>query len=379
MEGFREYQLPLIVTFVDFKKAFDSINRSVMFATLRHYGIPETLVNAIQVLYTNSSSAVMVDGNISNPFSVSTGVLQGDVLAPFLFIILVDYLLLRSSDSGSGVLTHLRKSRRYPAKVINDLDFADDIALLESSISRAQSQLTRTAKAAADLGLVISAPKTEYIAINCSPQPPLEVYGSTINNIPDFKYLGSMMASSSGDFKRRKGLAWTAFWKLEHLWRCPTIPISTKVKLFNTTCVTVLLYGCESWILSGAMESQINAFGTSCYRIMLNIKRIDRVTNSTIYDLTQTSPLVENVRSRPLRFLGHVLRMPDDEPCKMYALYTPSHGKRKPGRQRTLYLKYIQCLLGDTNNIPEKLSELAQDRCGWRKLVTVVVCSAADT
>ena len=88
--------------------------------------------------------------------------------------------------------------------------------------------------------------------------------------------------------------------------------------------------------------------------------------------------LVENVRTRQLRFLGHVLRMPDDEPCKEYALYIPPHGKRKPGRQQTLFLRYIQHLLGDTDNMigPGKLSELALDRCGWRKLV--VACSAAD-
>ena len=73
MEGFKEYQLPLIVTFVDFKKAFDSINRSMMFSILRHYGIPQTLVDAIQVLYTNSSSAVMVDGSLSASFNVTTG------------------------------------------------------------------------------------------------------------------------------------------------------------------------------------------------------------------------------------------------------------------------------------------------------------------
>ena len=186
------------------------------------------------------------------------------------------------------------------------------------------------------------------------------------------------MASSSGDLKRRKGLAWTAFWKLERLWRCPNISISTKIKLFNTTCVTVLLYGCESWVLSKAVESEINGFGTSCYRIMLNIKRIDTVSNAKICDLTQTAALVENVRTRQLRFLGHVLRMPDDEPCKEYALYIPPNGKRKPGRQRTLFLRYIQHLLGDTDNMngPSKLSELAPDRCGWRKLV--VACSAAD-
>ncbi|KAK2567283.1 hypothetical protein P5673_008073 [Acropora cervicornis] len=113
------------------------------------------------------------------------------------------------------------------------------------------------------------------------------------------------------------------------------------------------------------MESEINAFGTSCYRITLNEKRIDRVSNATIYDLTQAAPLVKNVRTRQLRSLGHVLRLPGDKPCKEYALYIPPHEKRKPGRQGTLFLTYIQHLLGDTDDMigQDKLSELAQDRC----------------
>ena len=109
LEGFRYYQLPLIVTFADFKNAFDSINREVMFAVLRHYGIPEAVVNAIghvRVLYKNSKSAVMVDGNLSDPFDVTAGVLQGDVLAPFLIVVLVDYLLKKAtSQLDSGVVT----------------------------------------------------------------------------------------------------------------------------------------------------------------------------------------------------------------------------------------------------------------------------------
>ena len=49
----------------DFKKAFDSIDRGMMFSILRHYGIPEKIVNAIRVLYDNSTSRVYV-GYIKN-------------------------------------------------------------------------------------------------------------------------------------------------------------------------------------------------------------------------------------------------------------------------------------------------------------------------
>ena len=93
-------------------------------------------------------------------------------MTPFLFVIFVDYLSCKASGPDSGVVTCPRRSRRYPAKMLNDLDFADDIALLESSMPRAQSQLTRTGDAAAELGLVISAPETEFMTIQaviCSP------------------------------------------------------------------------------------------------------------------------------------------------------------------------------------------------------------------
>ena len=263
-----------------------------MFAVLRHYGIPEAVVNAISVLYKNSKSAVMVDGGLSDPFDFTTGVLQGDVLAPFLFVVLVDYLLKKAtSHLDSGIVTHPCRSRRHPAKSFNDLDFADDIALLESSISRAQAQLTKTAEAAADLGLVISAPKSKYMTVNCNPQPALQVYGDPINHVSDFKYLASMVASSSSDLKRRKSLAWCASWKLEQLWKTQHISIATEVKLFNTTCVTtcILLYGCESWVISQDMENKINTFATSCYKVILNIKRIDHVLNTTVYYMTNTA------------------------------------------------------------------------------------------
>ena len=156
-----------------------------------------------------------------------------------------------------------------------------------------------------------------------------------------------MVASGSSDLKRWKSLAWCAFWKLEQLWKSPHIYIATKVKLFNSTCVTILLYGCKLWVISQDMENKINAFATSCYRVMLNIKRIDHVLNITVYSMTNTVPLFHLVRHRQLKFLGHILRMSKEEPARRYALYIPTIGKRRPGRPRTSYLNYVQRLLGD--------------------------------
>ena len=191
---------------------------------------------------------------------------------------------------------------------------------------------------------IISVLKTEYITANCSPQPSLQVYGEDIKHVSDFKYLGSQMASSvilRGARHWRGG----AFWKLERLWRSPSLPISTKVKLFNTTCVIILLYGCKFWVVSQDMESKINAFATSCYRIMLGISRRDHVTNYSIFSMTNSEPLVYCVKKRQLRFLGHVLRLPEEEPARSYALYIPPHGKRRPGRHRTSYISYINHVL----------------------------------
>ena len=84
------------------------------------------------------------DGKLSEEFEVTTGVLQGDVLAPFLFIIVLDFVMKNATKNnpGGSFMTHPRRSKRQPETLLNNLDFADDISLLESNIQRAQSQLS---------------------------------------------------------------------------------------------------------------------------------------------------------------------------------------------------------------------------------------------
>ena len=77
----------------------------------------------------------------------------------------------------------------------------------------------------------------------------------------------------------------------------------------------------------------------------------------------QWAPLIERVRLRQLRFLGHVLRLPENEPFRQFEMYVPTHGRRKLGRQRTLFTNYIHCLLGDPDGLlnDNQLLEITQD------------------
>lgn len=74
IEGATTKQLPLITTFIDFRRAFDSINRTVMWKILRLYGIPEKIVNAIKCLYTNSKFKVSIGDYLSESYESSSGI-----------------------------------------------------------------------------------------------------------------------------------------------------------------------------------------------------------------------------------------------------------------------------------------------------------------
>ena len=69
-------------------------------------------------------------------FSIKAGILQGDTLAPFIFIIVVDYVLRMSVDTivNKGLEIKPRRSSRYPSEYLTDTDFADDIALISESL-----------------------------------------------------------------------------------------------------------------------------------------------------------------------------------------------------------------------------------------------------
>ena len=101
-------------------------------------------------------------------FDIVAGVLQGDTLAPYLFIICQDYVLRTSIDlmKENGFMLAKERSRRYLAQTITDMDYADDIVLLAYTPAQAESLLHSLEWAAGDIGPHVNAEKTEYMCFN---------------------------------------------------------------------------------------------------------------------------------------------------------------------------------------------------------------------
>ena len=109
---------------------------------LEAYGIPNEIIKAIMIMYKNTQAFVRSPDGDTEFFDIIAGVLQGDTLAPYLFIIVLDYVL-RNLDQNKNLGFTLRKqlSRRYPAEMLTDADFADDLALLLDKIGNAEKLL----------------------------------------------------------------------------------------------------------------------------------------------------------------------------------------------------------------------------------------------
>ena len=211
IEGVKSNNLPAVIVFLDFRKAFDSVHRGKMLKVLKAYGIPDELIKAIGKLYENTSAKILSPDGETDKFEIIAGVLQGDTLAPYLFTMVLDYALKQALDMDTnkpGFTLNQKRSRRNPAVKISDLDFADDIALILDQIDEAQNTLVNIENAAAKMGLHLNADKTESMMFNQEHKELKTRNNETIKVVKDFKYLGAWVDDSVKDIKTRRAQAW---------------------------------------------------------------------------------------------------------------------------------------------------------------------------
>ena len=113
-------------------------------------------------------------------------------------------------------------SRKYPAKMLTDADFADDLVILSDKIGNAAKLLLKILETtAASVGLYLNATKTKFIAVNTEGTVTAQ-NGCDLEQVNNFNYLGSKIISSENDIQMTIGSAWSALNKsnLEVKFRC---------------------------------------------------------------------------------------------------------------------------------------------------------------
>ena len=130
----------IVVTFIDFKAAFDSLSHKYIDAALAKAGATRKTRAIFRAIYAAATGVARVSGTqgksvFSEPFDIARGVVQGDIISPILFILALDQLIKAHDVLGTGVKCN-------SGLVVRVLGYADDAALLEPEIDDMSARLT---------------------------------------------------------------------------------------------------------------------------------------------------------------------------------------------------------------------------------------------
>ena len=254
---------------------------------------------------------------------------------------------------------------------LNDLDFADDLALMSHGRSQMEEKIDRLNAESSRLGLQIHRGKTKTMRINAANSDPIHLGNIELDDVDEFTYLGSIVDKKGGtdaDVKKRIQKARIAFRILNNIWKTSKIRLRTKLKIFNSNVKSVLLYGCETWRTTKSITSKLQTFVNVCLRRILKIKWFDRVRNKEIWERTCQTSIDQEITKRKWKWIGHTLRKPPKSITRAALTWNPQ-GKRKRGRPRVSWRRDLTEEHIKFGKTWKEVEKLAGDRRGWRGFV----------
>ena len=327
----------LYVSFIDFRKAFDSTNHSALWYKLHENGVSSKLINLIKDMYSKMqlgvksciskpTSACCINESNKNDFTLcntcmnscyfspQAGVFQGESLSPFLFTMyLNDINNYMKSDPDVGMSI-------YQFFIILLL-FADDMVLFSDNRVGLQKGLDRLHSYCIDWGLQVNIDKTKCMVFKHGGKTNILdkwfYNGNAIETVSTFRYLGFVF-SSSGRFK--KGIENLSlqghramFSMAASIDNFTIMHPKMKISFFDSLVKSVICYGCEIWGFSEAKK-----LDTLHLKFLKQTLRVRKSTpNCYIYKECDVLPLYVTRLLRIIKFWLKIISMDNSNPVKI--------------------------------------------------------------
>ena len=372
LEKTLEFQIDTHHLFIDFKQAYDSIDRSSLFTSMRSFGIPSKLNRLCWLTLANTDSVVKIGNDKSEKFTTKQGFRQGDALSCDFFNLCLEKIIRDSK-------THHEKGCIY-TKSTQMLGYADDIDIIGRRKEDVVESFLSIEKAAEVVGLKVNASKTKYMLASrkdSSHQNLGQHVTAGQHNfevVKDFIYLGSSVNSSnntSEEIIRRIVLGSRCLYGLNKLLRSKHLSRSTKIQMYNTLILPIVMYGSESWELTKADIDRLLIFERRVLRIIYGPVKIDQEWrsryNDELYSLYTNETIVQKIKAQRLGWLGHVYRMDNDAPARK-CLFSDPVGNRGRGKPKKRWLDAVE---DDLTKLRSKTTwrRKATDRDEWKNLL----------
>ena len=364
----------LHIAFLDWRKAFDKVNRRGLLSAMRRIGVPEEMCKAVEGIYQDVRFVVNDCGAASAQHSSTSGIRQGCPLSPYLFIILTTAVMADSVGSSDVLPCH-------------DIAFADDTNLISQSVQDLTRLLHSVESRAAEDGLEVAASKCGHMRVNGSrgPGQRLKTWnGELVPVITSQVHLGSLVTNdqrSGKELGRRLSTAGATMKKLQDFWKHATT--AWKLRVFNAVITSQVLYGLDTtWLLKGDLK-RLDAAQARWLRRIMHIPSAyySRITDETVRERSQQVRWSSQLLQRQLVLYGHILRLENSDPLRMATFDdnlnqpSPPGSSKKRGRPRSFWVKEVGAIARDrVLRLPRgvrqrrSVQEVAQDRNLWRKI-----------